>query len=112
VKTRFIKTGDGLFNYPHFTAIVTTLVHLLINSGDDNGRDDDEAARLVACVEELDSWMASNRLKLNADKILSNVGRDSSAAENRGCWDYPVLVSCASVITLTPSWHLHPMWRE
>ena len=27
-----------------------------------------EAARLVACVEELDGWMASNRLKLNAAK--------------------------------------------
>ena len=27
-----------------------------------------EAARLVACVEELDSWIASNRLKLNAAK--------------------------------------------
>ena len=27
-----------------------------------------EAARLVACIEELDGWMASNRLKLNADK--------------------------------------------
>ena len=27
-----------------------------------------EAARLAACIEELDGWMASNRLKLNADK--------------------------------------------
>jgi len=27
-----------------------------------------EAARLVGCVEELDGWMASNRLKLNVDK--------------------------------------------
>ena len=27
-----------------------------------------EAARLVACIEELDGWMASNRLKLDADK--------------------------------------------
>jgi len=27
-----------------------------------------EAVRLVACVDELDGWMASNRLKLNAAK--------------------------------------------
>lgn len=27
-----------------------------------------EAERLTACIEELDNWMTSNRLKLNADK--------------------------------------------
>ena len=27
-----------------------------------------EAARLASCIEKLDGWMASNRLKLNADK--------------------------------------------
>ena len=29
-----------------------------------------ESARQVACVEELDGWMASNRLKLNAAKVV------------------------------------------
>ena len=27
-----------------------------------------EAHRLVSCIEQLNSWMTSNRLKLNADK--------------------------------------------
>ena len=69
-----------------------------------------DAARLVACVEELDGWMGSNRLKLNAvmtqvmwvgcQQLKKTVGAEITL---QGTASFSQPVSCASVFTLTPS---------
>ena len=40
-----------------------------------------EATRLTSCIAELDSWMTSNRLRLNSDKTVY-LGRFSPAPAN------------------------------
>ena len=73
----------------------------------------------MACVEELDGWMASNRLKLNAAKTqvmwvaalpswLVSSWRKSWVLRLpwRGTASFRQPVLCASVFTLIPSWHV------
>jgi len=43
------------------------------------------AAQLAACVEGLDQWMGSNRLKLNTENTQLNLDRNSTVADKLSC---------------------------